>query len=773
MKQFLVFLFTFTILFKPVLAQTNWVKTGLSSYLITSVETTPWGIIAGESDTRLWLNPPPPNDVFLSKDLGQTWIPLGLTGRGIEDLKYYKGKIYAATYYVINNKLGLYVSDGPGTAWKQIGPMVSLTKIDRDSKTIYLGGVSHGLWISQDEGINWVQKIGDGWYGPEIKEIKSSEDATFVTTIDKAYASLDHGQTWQEVVQLNGKGIIHFCINGRVVFAGATGSGGLYRSLDLGKTWEKLNSFGNYTVGGLTYFNKRFYAGKVNSLTGYSTVFETSDLGSTWTDTKLNAYQTDFVYELTWAFSFPSHIFAVVVNNGLYKYQIPKVDIEKFPFLDIPWTSLGSNEFIDKITSYFDHEYPLLGYGYFPEPAANQNTTVNFLGLKESEPKMYYSSHNGTDYALVYGTEIKSPADGFATYYYCAACGNSIKIDHQNGYQTIYMHLQKDSLVTSSGPVFVRAGQVIGKVGMTGNTTGPHLHFEIIKNGLYPNGLVDPYGWMAGAIGDPWSLFSWTDSLGVHQGTKSVYLWKNDYPKTEKFVSGSGSIAFDNKSIKISESKNLGLSIVLQNYSQPIGLNNLGYAPNTSFLINSYDFLGNDLVSLSNPAEIKVTFDLTQIKNVIKETLKIYFWNAIEKIWSPLPTILDLINNTVTTQTDHFSQFAVLGEKEDLSPPETQLIISGSKEGNWFLEYPTVTFETTDLESSPTTTFYTTSGEEEWKFYSEPFTLRKDGVTNLQFRSQDENGNIEETQNVVVQVDTKNRFKKKLVISSAFFKINK
>ena len=64
---------------------------------------------------------------------------------------------------------------------------------------------------------------------------------------------------------------------------------------------------------------------------------------------------------------------------------------------------------------------------------------------------MYYSSHDGYDYSLKYGTNILAPADGFAEYHYCNPCGNSIKINHLNGYQTTYMHLQKEGLITGAG----------------------------------------------------------------------------------------------------------------------------------------------------------------------------------------------------------------------------------------------------------------------------------------------------------------------------------
>jgi hypothetical protein len=70
------------------------------------------------------------------------------------------------------------------------------------------------------------------------------------------------------------------------------------------------------------------------------------------------------------------------------------------------------------------------------------------------------------------------------------AYGYRIEIDHGNGYVTTYNHLSR--IDVTSGKVI--AGQEIGKSGTTGNTTGPHLHFEVMKDGLFEN----PTDWLWG-----------------------------------------------------------------------------------------------------------------------------------------------------------------------------------------------------------------------------------------------------------------------------------
>ena len=67
---------------------------------------------------------------------------------------------------------------------------------------------------------------------------------------------------------------------------------------------------------------------------------------------------------------------------------------------------------------------------------------------------------------------------------YDSSCGNYVTIDHGDGFRSIYMHMTY--YVVSYGE-YVAAGQVIGYVGSTGDSTGPHLHFGISYNGTYVN----------------------------------------------------------------------------------------------------------------------------------------------------------------------------------------------------------------------------------------------------------------------------------------------
>jgi murein DD-endopeptidase MepM/ murein hydrolase activator NlpD len=89
--------------------------------------------------------------------------------------------------------------------------------------------------------------------------------------------------------------------------------------------------------------------------------------------------------------------------------------------------------------------------------------------------------HKGLDIAASTGTSIKA-ADGGKVVFAGrkGAYGNLVEIDHGNGYKTRYGHC---SAINVKRGDKVYKGQVIAKVGNTGRSTGPHLHFEVIKNG--------------------------------------------------------------------------------------------------------------------------------------------------------------------------------------------------------------------------------------------------------------------------------------------------
>ena len=105
------------------------------------------------------------------------------------------------------------------------------------------------------------------------------------------------------------------------------------------------------------------------------------------------------------------------------------------------------------------------------------------FGMRKHPIDGYNKLHKGTDFAAPLGTPIMASGDGkIIRAKWCGGGGNCIKIKHNSTYSTIYAHMSKFAVGIKNG-VRVKQGQIIGYVGSTGKSTGPHLHYEVVKNG--------------------------------------------------------------------------------------------------------------------------------------------------------------------------------------------------------------------------------------------------------------------------------------------------
>ena len=94
--------------------------------------------------------------------------------------------------------------------------------------------------------------------------------------------------------------------------------------------------------------------------------------------------------------------------------------------------------------------------------------------------------HTRIDFAAPTGTPVLAAADGWAARKTATGYGNYVVVAHANGFSSIYAHLSRFNIPAGTR-IEVKAGQVIGYVGSTGRSTGPHLHFEIRANNRHLN----------------------------------------------------------------------------------------------------------------------------------------------------------------------------------------------------------------------------------------------------------------------------------------------
>ena len=126
--------------------------------------------------------------------------------------------------------------------------------------------------------------------------------------------------------------------------------------------------------------------------------------------------------------------------------------------------------------------------GQFIFPTVYNAVLTSPFGKREAPTESGSTFHNGVDLAWNEGSPVYSADGGIVTYAgWYGGGGNTVIIDHGNGIETVYMHMPHNGIKISKGSK-VSQGQLIGCIGNTGISTGPHLHFEIRIKGT----PVDP-----------------------------------------------------------------------------------------------------------------------------------------------------------------------------------------------------------------------------------------------------------------------------------------
>lgn len=181
-----------------------------------------------------------------------------------------------------------------------------------------------------------------------------------------------------------------------------------------------------------------------------------------------------------------------LILDGLYQngtfVRFAAPDLVQFTNNDDTFHAIRYTTEEDK-TLYYDENGVSRKGAFLRSPLAYSRVTSGF------NPKRFHPilkkprPHNGTDFGAPVGTPIRSAADGKVTYAgRNGGHGKFVKIKHNYGYETSYSHLSKILVRVGAR---VKQGSIIGKVGSTGMSTGPHLHYQMWKNGRFVDAMKE------------------------------------------------------------------------------------------------------------------------------------------------------------------------------------------------------------------------------------------------------------------------------------------
>ena len=139
-----------------------------------------------------------------------------------------------------------------------------------------------------------------------------------------------------------------------------------------------------------------------------------------------------------------------------------------------------------KVEEYYDIKGKSITKSLMKTPINGARLSSSF-GMRKHPILGYNKMHRGTDFAAPSGTPIMASGSGTVTRArWCGGGGNCVKIKHNSTYETIYAHMKSFAKGIKEGKK-VKQGQIIGYVGSTGMSTGPHLHYEVVVNGKKVN----------------------------------------------------------------------------------------------------------------------------------------------------------------------------------------------------------------------------------------------------------------------------------------------
>lgn len=138
---------------------------------------------------------------------------------------------------------------------------------------------------------------------------------------------------------------------------------------------------------------------------------------------------------------------------------------------------------------YYDAEGKSMEKEFRRSPIQWARITSRFSHSRLHPIHKVYQAHYGVDYGAPIGTPVQATADGIVTFAgWNGSSGRMLRLRHRNAYETMYLHLRSFAPGIKVG-VRVKSGDIIGYVGSSGESTGPHLDYRIKRNGSYLNPL--------------------------------------------------------------------------------------------------------------------------------------------------------------------------------------------------------------------------------------------------------------------------------------------
>ena len=167
---------------------------------------------------------------------------------------------------------------------------------------------------------------------------------------------------------------------------------------------------------------------------------------------------------------------------------IGKIHAAKFTHKGKPFLAFYFKN--DSVNGFWDEEGNSLRKAFLKAPLKFSRISSGFTYARKHPIYKTVRPHTGVDYAAPTGTPVMSIGDGVVVQKgYKGGGGHTVKIRHNSVYSTAYLHLSRYAKNLSVGS-HVSQGEVIGYVGSTGASTGPHLDFRVWKNGSPINPLT-------------------------------------------------------------------------------------------------------------------------------------------------------------------------------------------------------------------------------------------------------------------------------------------